>query len=300
MKSNLQLRKVRLNHETHKTHENYCPHRSIPLLCILWLTSPMLHAETLNELLQMAETNNPAIVAAQRQREAARERTTLAGALPDPRLSYGYYLEEVQTRTGAQQQRAGISQKFPMFGKRGLVESAAAHSAEAVTACARAVRATTLFELKRNWFELIYLGRALVTEQTRLQIFQTLKKTAERAVENGGDARDLLNIRINLTRIQDTLQTLEAKQIPLTARLNALVNRDEKTEIKITDPLPEPLPKSEAEIQSAFLNGSPAIEEQRAWLARRQAEQALAGRNWMPDITLGADWIQTGDGGDDQ
>lgn len=269
------------------------------LLSILLLSTSLLHAETLDELLHMAETNNPAIVAARRQMEAAHEQTIVAGALPDPRLSYGIYLEEVQTRTGPQEQKAGISQTFPTFGKRGLVREAAEHSAEAVAARARAVRAATLFELKQTWFELYYLTRAFDSEQNRLHLFQTLEKTTERAVENGADARDLLDVRITLTRIEDTLLTLKEKHIPLITRINALVNRDKYTDIDFPKTLPSSKLPNEPEMQSTFLANNPSVEEQRALLARRQAARALAGRNWLPNVTLGANWIQTGDGGDD-
>ena len=268
-----------------------------PFFSILLLSTSLIHAETLDELLRLAETNNPAIVAARQQGEAARERATVAGSLPDPRLSYGYYLEEVQTRTGPQQQRAGISQKFPMFGKRSLGETAAAHSAEALHARYRAVRADILFQLKQNWLELYYLGRAYHTEQNRMDIFQTLEKTVERVVENGGDARDLLDIRITLTRIEDHLHTLEAKRIPLEEKLNALLNRDRSTPVEYPATLPPE--KSFTEPHTLLQNSSPAIQEQHAALARRQTDEKLASRNWLPSITLGADWIQTGDGGDD-
>ena len=269
------------------------------IFAILLLSTSAVHAETLGELLQMAETSNPAIAAARRQMEAAHEKIVISGALPDPRLSYGIYLEEVQTRTGPQEQKAGISQTFPTFGKRGLAREAAAHSAEAAAARARAVRAATLFDLKKNWFELFYLARALETEQIRLQLFQSLEKTAERAVENGADARDLLDVRITLARIEDNLLTLKEKQIPLVSRINALVNRDKNTRIELPRTLPEPDIQNEADMQAAFRTGNPAVEEQRALLARYQAARALAKRNWLPNITLGADWIQTGNGGDD-
>ncbi len=269
------------------------------LFSILLLSASLTHAETLDELIRVAETNNPSILSAQRLWQAARERTISAGALPDPRLSYGYYLEGVQTRTGAQEQKAGFSQKFPLFGKRRLAQEAAAHSADAVTASYRAVRAATLFQLKKSGFELYYLNRALDTGQARLHLFQTLEKTAERNLENGGDARDLLDIRITLTRIEDSIQTLESKRVPVEAKLNALLNRDRRAPFDLPETLPDVAPRNEAEMLSTFHANSPVLEEQRALLARRQAARALAERNWMPDITLGADWIQTGDGGED-
>jgi len=267
------------------------------LLFILLLTASMLQAETLNELLRLAEDNNPAIAAAENLWLAAGERTTIAGSLPDPRLSYGRYLEEVQTRTGPQEQKAGISQTFPMFGKRELRKESAEHSAEELYARYRAIRADTLFRLKQNWFELAYLDRALETEQDRLHIFQTLEKTAERTVENGGDARNLLDIRITLIRIKDQLQTLQSKQHPLEAKINALLNRDRSTPVAPQEPLSLKKPFSDPLLN--LQESNPAINEQRAVRARWQAEKKLTKRNRLPDITLGADWIQTGDGGDD-
>ena len=279
-------------------------------LVILLLTAFLTHAETLDELIRQTEKNNPAIATARQQWEAARERIAVAGALPDPRLSYGYYLEEVQTKTGPQQQKAGFSQRFPMFGKRGLRTDAATHSAEELYARALAVRANTLFQLQKNWFNLYYLGRSLETDRARQTLFQTLEKTTETLVENGGDARDLLELRITLTQIEDHLRTLESKAEPLRAKLNALLNRDSNTPIAFPQTLPpsdlssiaqrateERL--SETELQTAFHENNPAIEEQRAVLAREQARETLAKRNWLPDVTLGADWIQTGDGGND-
>jgi len=269
------------------------------LLTILVLTTFALRAETLDELLREAENNNPAIATARHQWEAAREQIVVAGALPDPRISYGYYLENVQTKTGPQQQKAGVSQRFPLFGKRGLRADAAAHSAEGIYARYRAVRANTLFQLQQNGFELYYLERALETDRARKKLFQTLEKTAEVRIESGGDARDLLDIRITLTQIEDHLRTLEAKIEPLQAKLNTLLNRDDKTPLTFLETLPPSDPRAEHDARTSFHENNPMIEEQRALLAREQARESLAQRNWMPDITLGADWIQTGDGGDD-
>jgi len=268
-------------------------------LVILLLSAFTVCAETFDELLRAVETHNPSIIAAQTRWQAARERIIVAGSLPDPRLSYSDYLEEIQTKTGPQQQKAGISQQFLMFGKRGLSEEAAAYDAEALYARARAVRAETLFQFKKNGFELFYLNCAIATARARKNLFQTLEKTAERAVENGGDARDLLDLRITLTQIRDHIQTLESKQTPWVETLNALLNRDPQSPIPSPVTLPPALFLTQQELGAVLRDSSPAIKEQRAMLAREQARETLAKRNGLPDITLGVDWIQTGDGGDD-
>src|SRR5690606_36346871 len=54
----------------------------------------------LGELLRFAERNNPGLHAAAQRWRAALERVPQAEALPDPRLNFGYFLDEVETRTG--------------------------------------------------------------------------------------------------------------------------------------------------------------------------------------------------------
>ena len=257
------------------------------------------YTETLDDLLREAEAQNPAILAAQKLWEAAKERIITAGSLSDPKLSYSYYLEEIQTKTGPQNQKVGISQTFPLTGKRGLRREAAGYRAEALASRARATRATILFNLKKTWFELYYLTSALETEQARLHLFHISEKTEERAIENGSNARGLLDIRIILAQINDQICTLEIHKAPLQTTLNALLNRDLEGPLPAPASLPIHKEIHETDLRSTFHINNPAIEEQSQNLARHQTESALADRNWIPDITLGADWIETGDGGED-
>ena len=50
--------------------------------------------------------------------------TTQTGALPDPRLTYRYFVEEVETRVGPQRQAVGLSQTVPWPGRRAAREDA--------------------------------------------------------------------------------------------------------------------------------------------------------------------------------
>ena len=56
-----------------------------------------------DDFIRYAILNNPALAAARQRLEAVRQTIPQAGAWPDPRLSYGHFLEEVETRVGPQQ-----------------------------------------------------------------------------------------------------------------------------------------------------------------------------------------------------
>ena len=86
------------------------------LTTILFLLSVTLHAQTLNEYQQQAVENNPSVKAAFKQFEADMTRVQQVNSLPDPTLSFGYFISPVETRVGPQQARFSLTQMFPWFG----------------------------------------------------------------------------------------------------------------------------------------------------------------------------------------
>jgi hypothetical protein len=75
--------------------------------------------QTLQEYLRQAARNNAGLKAAFEEWKAALEAVPQAKALPDPRFSYGYFIDEVETRVGPQKHRLGIMQVFPGLHDRG-------------------------------------------------------------------------------------------------------------------------------------------------------------------------------------
>ncbi|MDY0040341.1 MAG: TolC family protein, partial [Desulforhabdus sp.] len=71
----------------------------------------------LNDYLAYAALNNAGLKAAFLRWQAALEKIPQVTALPDPRFSYGYYIQSVETRVGPQNNRFGLLQTFPWFGK---------------------------------------------------------------------------------------------------------------------------------------------------------------------------------------
>ena len=66
---------------------------------------PLPEKATLSDLLDYVQKHNPALKAARARWNAARAAIGEVGAWPDPKVSYGYFLEEVETRVGPQEQR---------------------------------------------------------------------------------------------------------------------------------------------------------------------------------------------------
>ena len=73
-------------------------------------------AQSLEESLKLAAENNPLLKAKYAEFEAAMQKVAQVNSLPDPILSFGYFISPVETRVGPQRAKIGLSQMFPWFG----------------------------------------------------------------------------------------------------------------------------------------------------------------------------------------
>ena len=131
---------------------------------ILFVFTPCVRAEQeagdaddlrkLADYLRYAAFNNAGLKAAFEQWKAAIEEVPQARSLPDPRFTYGHFIEEVETRAGPQRNKFGISQRFPWFGKIEARTRAAGASAEAARRRYEATKLKLFFEVKDAFHEL--------------------------------------------------------------------------------------------------------------------------------------------------
>ncbi len=71
---------------------------------------------TLQQLIAYAYRHNPSLKAARMRWAAVIERHPQVTAYEDPVLQYAYFIENVETRVGPQEQKFSLSQDFPLPG----------------------------------------------------------------------------------------------------------------------------------------------------------------------------------------
>ncbi|NIO13694.1 MAG: TolC family protein, partial [Xanthomonadales bacterium] len=133
---------------------------------------------TLADYLQYAALNNPGLEAAFHRWQAALEKVPQARALPDPRLTYAHFIEEVETRVGPQESKLGLMQKFPWFGKRRLRGEAAWEAAEAARERYEAEKLKLFFRVKDAYYEYAYLAGAVRVVQQMKSLVRQLEQVA--------------------------------------------------------------------------------------------------------------------------
>ena len=258
---------------------------------------PLGEDAQLNDYLRYAALHNPGLEAAFNEWKAALERIPQARTLPDPRFNYRYFIENVETRVGPQRQAFGLSQTFPWFGKLELAGEVALESARAAQAQYAARKLRLFYEVKRAHSEYSYLGRALAVVQENLNLMGYLEGVARtRFKAAAGQHPDVIRAQVELGKLDDQLRSLKDLRGALAARLNASMNRPIETPIPWPKTIPEAVGKmdSDALVKSLRLT-NPELQALQHEIAMRRAGISLAGKNYYPEITVGVDYIDTGE-----
>lgn len=250
----------------------------------------------LSNYLAYAALKNPQLEAAFNRWKAALEMVSQARTLPDPRFNYGYFMQEVETRVGPQEQRVGLSQMFPWFGKLKLRGEAALEGANAAQQQYEAAKLKLFDEVKQAYYELYYVGRATEVAEKNVELLKYIEEVARSKYEAGqAQYADVIKAQVELDRLRDRLRTLQDVKHPALARLNAALNRPAAT------PLPWPAHFPPAQITTntpaliqQLVEFNPELKRLDFLAEKEKASIALAKKEFYPDVTLGVDYIDTG------
>ena len=243
----------------------------------------------------VAMEGNASLAAARATAVALSTRVVQERVLPEPTLKLAHFGEPIETRTGSQENRLGVSQRFPWPGKRDLRAAVASANAGAASAQADALAARIERDVRLAWHEYGYLAGALSAAREALELMQLLEPVAQARLRSGGPLGGLLQLQMEVGSLEVEVAGLEARRRPLGARLRSLLG------LSPGDPPPWPIPGEELPVM-------PDEAESRAGV-RRHAELAalaflveagerqldLAALESRPDVSVSLDWFQTDD-----
>lgn len=206
------------------------------LVIILLLISSTLQAQILNEYQQEAVENNPSVKTAYKQFEADMTRVQQVNSLPDPTLSFGYFISPVETRVGPQQARFSLTQMFPWFGTLKTKGDVATLQAEASYQRFVDQQNKVRFQVATAYFPLVELDLIQDIQQQNLQILNSWKRLATIKYENGQTSlADVLRIDLRKKEIETELSLIEDEKRPLLVTFNRLLNRPDTVTVTLTD-----------------------------------------------------------------
>ena len=250
----------------------------------------------LEDYLRYAALNNAGLKAAFEHWKAALEQVPQNKSLPDPKFTYGYFIEEVETRVGPQRQKFGIMQVFPWFGKIEARTDAAAVAAKAARKRYEAAKLKLFFEVKEAFYEYAYLAKAVEIAKENLELIKHFEEVARMKYMAAATGHpDVIRAQVELAKLEDQLKTLEDMREPIVAGLNAVLNR------RSFEMLPWPEKEKFQTVQvnhqqmiEMLKERNPELQALDFELEAAKSKVELAKKKFRPDIGVGVDWIDTG------
>jgi cobalt-zinc-cadmium efflux system outer membrane protein len=250
----------------------------------------------LEDYLAFAAMHNAGLQVAFEQWKIAVEQVPQARSLPDPKFTYGYFIEEVETRVGPQRNKLEIMQTFPWFGEIESRTDAAAAAAKAARKRYEAAKLKLFAEVKDAFYEYTYLARAIEIAKENLELIQHFEEVARtKYIAASTGHPDVIRAQIELARLEDKLKTLEELRKPIVARLNTVLNRQSlemlpwprKAEFRTTE-------VSREEIINLLKARNPELEALDFELQAAKSRVDLAKKKFWPDVGVGVGWTDTG------
>jgi outer membrane protein TolC len=221
---------------------------------------------------------------------------TQDGALPDPRLTYRYFIQEVETRVGPQKHGLGVSQTFPWIGKLSLRDDIADASARVARQRYENEKLRLFFEIKDNYYEYYYLGRAIDVVRANFELVKYMERVAQARYKTASTGHpDVIRAQVEMGKLEDTLHSFQDRLVPVVARLNASLHRPTTTSIPRPTSIPnERLDLADEALLSLLTKHNPTLLALDQEIDRARQEVAHAGLRYYPDVTIGLDYTNVG------
>lgn len=252
---------------------------------------------TISDYLVYAALHNPGLEAAFNEWKAALEEIAQVRSLPDPRFTYVYYIQAVETRVGPQEQSFALVQTFPWLGKLRRRGDVAFEASEAARQKYEAAKLRLFYQVKHAYYEYYYLHRSIDVARDNVRLVTNLEAVARGKFQAGvATYAAVVKAQVEMGKLDDRIKTLEDLREPAAARLNAALGRPSDTYLPRPGPvMVEEVAFTDEEILGRLKEANPELLALSFMTAREEAAMSLAKHSYVPDITLGARVIQTGE-----
>jgi len=279
------------------------------LFALVWSWGTAVHAQeplpgtSVDSLLEYARAHNPEYAAMRLEADAAGERVTPTGALPDPR--FRIELRDI-TQFGEQNptlspSRVGstrylLMQDIPWFGKRDLKREIAGLDAEGAKGRAMGSWADLSARIKSAYAQLYYVHRNERLAREILDLMTRLEKIAQVRYAGGLSAQqDVIRAQVEQTGMRAELIALENEHHHLQVRMNALLARPAGAPLAEPGqlrPVPVPAQLDYSALEERVRVRNPLLFTEGARIKSAEKSRELAYKNRYPDFTFGVSPIQ--------
>ncbi len=268
----------------------------IILSIFLAFSSSLFAQDILNQYLEIAAKNNPEIKAKFNEYNASLEKVPQVGTLPDPQLSFGFFILPVETKNGPQQAKISFSQMFPWFGTLNSKEDVFISAAKAKYEKFEDAKSNLFFDVKSTYYNLYFIKKGIDITLDNIDILQTFKRLALIKIEAGKTSSvDELRVELELNNLENNLALLKDKWIVNSVKFNNLLNTENNNNIQVPDTLwTDDIKFSKQAIIDSLTVNNHQIKSLDFLKESFINKEQLSKKQGIPNIILGIDYTAIG------
>jgi len=240
---------------------------------------------SLSNYLVFALLNSPGVEAAYYDWSASVENITVARSLPDPKLTFQAYIQDVLTSV-----MPGLMQDFPGPGKLNVAGRVATAQSQAKYFDFESAVLQSVFEVKSAYYNLHFLDERICISRETLALLAELEKTA-RAQNQVGKAtlQDVYGAQMEEDQLTTDIANLEDSREPLRARFKAALGltHDQPDPPIPTNCYATTLDLKADDLLATALARNPQIKALEAGVRMAEESIAQARKSKVPDFSAG-------------
>ena len=195
-------------------------------------------AQSLNDLIQEAQTNNLELQILQKQYQSKLQIAPQIAPRPDPEVGIGIFPLPVETRLGSQIARLSATQVFPQKGMVEAKKNLADAQAEPILEQINVRKLDIAYQVKMAWLQVYELDKSRSIIQRNIRFLQSLEALALVKVETAkANPADVLQVQLKRQVLESELLILKKQREKPLTDLKQILNKERTTDITIVDSL---------------------------------------------------------------
>jgi outer membrane protein TolC len=223
-----------------------------------------------------------------------------AGAWDDPQAGVEFYATPITSSnpiTNGMETDYFLQQMIPFPGKKGSMEEAAKANAKMAAQSTLTVERSLIADTKRA-FAMLYSAqrRVEVNEENQRLLDQIISSARSKYSVGVGNQGDVLNVQVELARLQNERAALDQEVSSSVAMLNALRNRPTNTAIgRVAEIRMDSLATSVDSLTHLSLGTRPELQGMQYEIQMNRSELSASKKEWFPDLMLKGTYKQMRD-----
>lgn len=248
---------------------------------------------SLQQALDMAGNNNPALIAS-RQRWLEKQRgIAITSGWPNP--EFGVMLDDIPTDGGRPMMyEYSLSQEI-MFPTKLIAMRNMAKSEAGMAGADFSVKQMEVYTaVKQAYYDLLYSQRALAVMKENLELMKQFSAIAQTNYANGtSPLQDTLRSQTETSRMETEILNMEAMELMARNRLNYLLGRDANTPLAIHEEFSGVVPEFDLAELKRLSESNPAVQSMTWELEMARSNVSMAKSQFWPDFKLSFSFVQS-------